>query len=71
MQNGDVHIYDRDGPPAYLIAWKRFVTLIPSIPSIPAFSAERETANGTKLKCAPIDHAAELLHHYYTRGVIY
>lgn len=44
-----VCVSDRNGPSAYLIARKRFVTLIPSIS---AFSAERETVNATELKCS-------------------
>lgn len=38
-----------NGPSAYLIPWKRFVTLIPSIST---FSAERKTVDATELKCS-------------------
>jgi len=56
----DVHVRNRNGLPAYLIMWKCFVTLMPSIS---AFSAERETATATELKLS-VDNAAQLLDNY-------
>jgi len=56
--SGDVHVRDCNGLPAYLINRKCFVTLMPSIS---AFSAEREIAIATELKFRVIDHTVQLL----------